>query len=78
MYGGKRVLECALCKENDRDRLLIEDMGISVGLYAEEYSFCRECWGSEQLGHKLLGLLGFPEGIKLSDRDLELEIWEGD
>jgi hypothetical protein len=78
MYGDRRVLECALCKENDREELLIEDIGISVGLYGEEYCFCADCWKSEDLGEKLLNLLGFPDGIKISDSELELELWEGE
>lgn len=78
MYGDRRVIECALCRESDRGQLLIEDIGISVGLYGEEYSFCGDCWKSEDLGEKLLNLLGFPDGIKISGSELDLELWEGD
>ncbi|NIO16621.1 MAG: hypothetical protein GTN70_06425 [Deltaproteobacteria bacterium] len=78
MFGDRHLLACALCRDSERSHLIVEDLGISVGLFAEEYSFCRDCWNSPDLGEKLLGLLGFPDGVKIADSDLELDLWEGD
>jgi len=71
LHGPDHFLECSLCGENDRDELIVEDMGMSVGMCGDEYSFCKKCWGSKDLGKQILSLLGY-QALKLLDENLEL------
>lgn len=71
MHGPAHQLQCCLCGENDRNKLIVEDIGISVGMCGDDYSFCEKCWGSRTLGKKILDLLGY-KALKLLDENLEL------
>jgi hypothetical protein len=44
---------------------VVEDLGLSVGMSGDDYSFCKKCWNGPDLGKKILILLGFKKGIKL-------------
>lgn len=71
LHGSPHQLQCCLCGENDRNKLLVEDIGISVGMCGDEYSFCEKCWNSKNLGQKILNLLGY-SALKILDENLEL------
>lgn len=71
LYGDSHKLECSVCGEDDRNKLEVEDIGIAVGMGGEEYSFCGKCWHSNDLGKKILALLGY-EKIKILDESLDL------
>lgn len=65
LHGPEHALVCCLCGERERKRLVVEDLGLSVGMSGDDYSFCKKCWNGPDLGKKILILLGFKKGIKL-------------
>lgn len=75
LHGPAHQLQCCLCGENDRNRLIVEDIGISVGMGGNVYSFCEKCWGAKNLGRKILDLLGY-RALKILDENLELRTIE--
>ncbi len=72
LHGEARLLECSICGENDRRKLIVEDIGICVGICGCNYSFCKKCWTSEKLGKNLLKTLGYKK-IKIKDEMLTLK-----
>ena len=70
MHGPSHQLRCALCGEEDRRKLHVEDLGLSVGMCGEDYSFCRACWCAPDLGKKILRLLGFRGAMKIKDENV--------
>jgi len=76
LHGPSHVLECCLCGEDDRDKLVVEDIGLATS-NGENYSFCKECWYSPDLGRALLDLLGYSDGIKLLESSLDLRVEGG-
>ncbi len=70
LHGPAHKLECCICWKDDRNKLKVEDIGIAVGISGDDYSFCEECWDSDDLGEKILGLLGY-DRIKILDEELE-------
>ncbi|MDO9541483.1 MAG: hypothetical protein Q7J98_04065 [Kiritimatiellia bacterium] len=76
LHGPAHVLECCLCGEDDRDKLVVEDLGLATS-DGELYSFCKDCWRSPELGQDLLNLLGYPGGIKLLESSLDLRVEGG-
>jgi hypothetical protein len=60
-------IRCCLCGEENRDNLIIESIGIVVGMSGDDFSFCKKCWNSRTLGKKILKLLEYPNGLKLKD-----------
>ena len=73
LFGNSHLLQCDICGENDRRKLIVEDLGIAVGMAGNNYSFCIDCWTSENFGEKLLELLERKGGIKYQDKFLELK-----
>lgn len=73
LHGESHLLECCICKENDREKLLIEDLGIAIGMAGYNYSFCKSCWNSKSLGKKLLDFFDYPGGMKIKDDSLTLK-----
>jgi len=69
----RHQLQCAICGENDRNKLLVEELGIAISMGGYNYSFCSKCWTSRILGKKLLELLKYPTGLKIKDAHLELK-----
>jgi hypothetical protein len=68
----KHLLKCSVCGENDRAKLLIEDLGIAVGMGGDNYTFCMSCWYAPDLGKKLEKLLEISdEGLKYLDYCVE-------
>lgn len=74
LRGSSHQLQCCLCGENNRDKLLVEDIGIGIGMSGDDYSFCRDCWNSPDLGKKLLIFLGCSNGLKMLDSALDLKV----
>ena len=74
--GFSHLLQCCMCGENDRDKLVVEDMGISLGMSGNNYSFCKKCWHSKNFGKNLLDFLGYPNGLKLKNEVLEIKVIE--
>lgn len=72
LHGSKHKLVCCLCGEDNREKLEVEDIGISVGLSGEDYSFCRKCWYNKNLGKYILKLLGY-ERLKINDENLDIQ-----
>jgi len=72
LHGPAHLLQCCICGENDRNKLIVEDIGIAVGMCGDDYSFCMECWGAKDLGKKLLNLIGYT-ALKILDENLELK-----
>ena len=70
--GPAHTIECCLCGENDRNKIIIEDMGISLGACGDDYSFCLKCWSDKNLGINLLKFFECPNGLKLLDDSLIL------
>jgi len=60
------ILKCNICGEDDRAKLFIEDLGISIGVGGDSYTFCMECWFAKDLGQKLLDMLEITE-LKYKD-----------
>ena len=71
LHGESYPLECSICGENDRRKLIIEGIGIAIGISGSNYSFCKKCWASEKLGKNLLKMLGYKK-LKLKDEALIL------
>ncbi len=76
MFGESEQLKCSICGEEDRSKLVVELIGIAVGMGGEDFSFCKKCWKSEVLGEKLFHLLGFEKYIKLEDDLVEVRTYE--
>ena len=72
LHGESHLLQCSLCGDNHRDNLIVEDLGIAVGVCGNNYSFCKKCWNSKNLGQKILSLLEYPNGMKVLDNSLEI------
>jgi len=66
-------LQCSICGEVDRNELIVEDMNMGWGVGGNEYSFCKKCWYSENLGKNILIILNTAGGIKYKDDVLEFE-----
>jgi len=66
-FDSGSKLSCDLCGEKDFDKLHIHNLGISVGMGGNDYSFCAKCWNGENLGRRLLQLLGYESGIFYND-----------
>lgn len=60
------TLKCSICGEETRSKILIEDLGISIGMGGDSYTFCMKCWLAKDLGLKLLDMLGITE-LKYKD-----------
>ena len=73
LNGEAHLLQCGICGENDRRKLLVENMGLCVSGGGDDYCFCKKCWNSPNLGKKLLKLLGFEKEMKLSDECLDIK-----
>jgi hypothetical protein len=71
--GDRELLKCAICGEDDRNKLQVEHLGLAAGMVGEDFSFCSACWNSEELGEKILNLIGFSGSLKLDDEYLEFE-----
>lgn len=71
-FGHSTKLVCCICGTTNRRRLVVETLGISAGMRGKEYSFCKECWFSPDLGKSLLNLLGFRNGMKLKNDSVEV------
>lgn len=69
----RELLQCCLCYENDRNKLVVEHLALGSGMSGKEYSFCKNCWASETLGDDIIRLLGFEGRMKLKDECLDLE-----
>jgi len=74
LHGSVHVLMCCLCGENDRNKLIVEDIGLCIGMSGQDYSFCKKCWSSRDLGKKILKLVGYPDGMKILDERLDLQV----
>lgn len=72
----KHLLQCSICGENDRRKLLVEDIGMGVGMSGDFYCFCCDCWNAPDVGKKILEILGYPQGIKYIPEALEEKIIE--
>lgn len=72
LHGEAHQLQCSICGENDRNKLIVEDLGIAVGYSGDNYSFCHKCWFSKNLGQKILNLLGYRHGLKIINENLNL------
>lgn len=73
-HGDAHLLQCSICGENDRNKLKVEDLGLSMGICGDDYSFCHKCWDSRILGKKILNLLGYPGGLKLITENLDIKV----
>ena len=60
-----------MCKDSDFDNLIVHEIGLAVGIGGDDYTFCKKCWGSADLGKKILELLEYPNGIKFKNSSLE-------
>ena len=76
MGSSPHILQCSICGENNREKLKIEDIGISCGMSGNGYSFCKKCWDSKTLGKDILKLIGYPSGMKLRDDCLDITTHE--
>lgn len=65
-HGAGETLSCCLCGDTDYDNLHVQRLGICVGMCGGDYTFCKECWNGKNLGKRLLQLLGYPDGMRLS------------
>jgi len=74
MSAPAHLLVCCLCGETDRDKLIVEDLGLAVGMSGDDYSFCDSCWGKPDLGKRILKHLGYPYGLKIRDDCLDLQV----
>lgn len=74
LHGERHLLQCCMCGENDRNKLIIEDISLGMGMSGDNYSFCKSCWQSKSLGNNLMELLGIDKefGLKILDDCLEL------
>lgn len=72
LFNDEHILKCCLCGDNNRVNLLVEDIGIAVGISGENYSFCKKCWYSKDLGKEILKLVGYPDGMKILDEQVEV------
>lgn len=63
--GQGEILSCCLCGEREYKQLLVQRIGLAIGMTGEEYSFCVTCWQGKHLGQRLLTLLGYPKGLRL-------------
>jgi len=70
----RELLECCLCHENDREKLVVEHLVLGAGMSGKEYSFCKKCWQSKTLGEDILRLIGFEGKMKLKDECLDIEV----
>ena len=73
VFTDRHLLECCICHENDRDKLLVEDIGIAVGVSGDNYSFCYKCWNSKNLGSRILKLIEMYPAMKIKDESLDIE-----
>jgi len=70
--GAGDILSCRLCGERDYDKLLVQRLGIAVGMSGDDYTFCKKCWEGKNFGKRLLQLLGYPKGMFLKTDCVEL------
>jgi len=66
-YHDGELLRCCLCGEIDIKKLIVQNIGIAVGMGGSDYSFCKKCLFSKDFGKKLLREVGYPDGIILRD-----------
>jgi hypothetical protein len=64
-YGENEKLQCVLCGELDLDKLIVQRLGISVGMCGDDYTFCEKCWNGKNFGKRLLQYLGYEGGMRL-------------
>ena len=65
--GAGETLSCCLCGETDYDTLLVQRLGICVGMSGDDYTFCKACWNGKNLGKRILQMLGYGDGMRLSE-----------
>lgn len=65
LHGHSHALVCCMCGERDFSKLLVQDIGIALGMNGDDFTFCKTCWNHPRLGRKLLRLLGHPKGLIL-------------
>jgi len=65
--GRGEVLSCCLCGCRDYEKLIVQRLGIAVGMSGNDYTFCDSCWNGPNLGKRLLQMLGFDGGMVLND-----------
>ena len=53
------VMKCGICGTMDYDKLEVHNLGIAAGMHGEDYSFCKACWESKDLGANILKMLHF-------------------
>lgn len=68
LHGNPFHLVCCICGERDRDKLLVEDIGISVGMVVNNYTFCKKCWNSRHLGKNILQIICGRNCLKVNDK----------
>ena len=60
-------LSCCICGTKNYDDLFVQSLGIAAGMSGFDYSFCKKCWNSKNLGEKILKVLEYPQGLKLKE-----------
>jgi len=63
--GEGDLLSCNLCGEIDYDKLIVQRLGIAIGMSGDDYTFCEKCWNGKNFGKRLLQRLGYSDGMKL-------------
>ena len=71
--GESHLLTCNVCGENDRNKLVVEDIMLGAGMTGYDYSFCKKCWDSKKLGYYILDLLNNGQAIKYKEECLDLK-----
>ena len=69
----EHLLQCSICGENDRNKLLVEDISIGCGTSGNDYTFCSKCWKSKNIGKKILELIDNPNGLKYKNEHLNIK-----
>lgn len=69
---ARKKIRCCLCHESDYHKIYVDELGLAAGMSGDDYSFCKKCWTSKNLGERILRLLGFEHGMKLKPELLEI------
>lgn len=69
--GAGETLSCCLCGEKNFEKLIVQRIGIAIGMSGDDYTFCESCWNGPNFGSRLLQFLGYPNGMRLMDKSLE-------
>jgi len=77
MFGGntedyEMLLKCDLCGEKQFEKLYVHRLGLAVGMSGCNYTFCKKCWQSKNLGERLLKLIGFENGAYIKSDYIEM------